>query len=208
MIKWPRLLSAGDDISSRRAKHESASARESERDGEGEQRAGSVAIERRREGKKKGKLTRSILSRSRANVGRSTRRSPRSIARERTSEREESGDQRRGGRDSAVGSAARPVQLTIRESPRTLIHGFAGIPCTRETAGGGRQRPAGSQREAHGLTNRPISRDDEVLRLIPPHPPSIPEATEFQWGSPLAEPRTPSRVPPENRAGSFQDNRP
>lgn len=66
-------------------------------------------------------------------------------------------DQSRGeGREELVGSAARPVQLTIKKSPRTLIHEEA----RRKGGRGGREREA-------QLTNRPISRDDEVLRLIP-----------------------------------------
>jgi len=74
----------------------------------------------------------------------------------------------------------------------------AGVPCAREAAGGGRQRPAGSQREARGLTNRPISRDDEVLRLIPPVAALHPGGHRVSV-APLAEPRTPSRPRPPVR---------
>jgi len=46
MIKWPRLLSAGDDISSRRAKHESARARESESERERERESNVPEVSR------------------------------------------------------------------------------------------------------------------------------------------------------------------
>lgn len=77
--------------------------------------------------------------------------------------------ERENRREELVGSAARPVQLTIKESPKTLIHREAR---RRVRAKGGGGRVEGGEREAEGereaqLTNRPISRDDEVLRLIP-----------------------------------------
>lgn len=77
--------------------------------------------------------------------------------------------ERENRREELVGSAARPVQLTIKESPKTLIHREAR---RRVRVKGGGGRVEGGEREAEGereaqLTNRPISRDDEVLRLIP-----------------------------------------
>lgn len=71
--------------------------------------------------------------------------------------------ERENRREELVGSAARPVQLTIKRSPKTLIHREARRR-VREKEGG--EREAEGEREAQ-LTNRPISRDDEVLRLIP-----------------------------------------
>lgn len=122
------------------------------REARGEPQRGRVTVK---------KLVGSISTRGTDEAGRSTKqRSIKETKTERVEERKngvEKGEEeeRKEGRKvrrghPLVGSAARPVQLTIKgESKSPDLRGWG-------------ERGQGKK----GVTNRPISRDDEVLRLI------------------------------------------